>query len=82
MSFKFARSDSLNSNAGRQENQYLNYKAGQYCVVNLGTRGHPEGPVRSFTMASSPTEEDFILYYHSRNYHPILIAINIVTLIL
>ena len=61
MSFKFARSDSLNSNAGRQENQYLSYKAGQYCIVNLGTREDPEGPVRSFTMASSPTEEDFIL---------------------
>jgi ferredoxin-NADP reductase len=61
MSFKFARTGSLNSSAGSQENQYLNYKAGQYCVVNLGTKEDPEGPVRSFTMASSPTEEDFIL---------------------
>jgi ferredoxin-NADP reductase len=61
MSFKFARTGSLNSSAGSQENQYLNYKAGQYGVVNLGTKEDPEGPVRSFTMASSPTEEDFIL---------------------
>jgi len=39
----------------------LNYKAGQYSVVDLGTKEDPEGPVRSFTIASSPTEKDFIL---------------------
>lgn len=55
MSFKFTRSDD------QQQKQYLNYKAGQYAVVDLGTREDPEGPVRSFTMASSPTEEEYIL---------------------
>lgn len=39
----------------------MNYKAGQYSVVDLGTKEDPEGPVRSFTIASSPTEKDFIL---------------------
>jgi ferredoxin-NADP reductase len=53
MSFKFSRSDDQQAN-------YLNYKAGQYAVVDLGTKEDPEGPVRSFTIASSPTEE-FIL---------------------
>ena len=53
-SFRFARSD-------KQRNYYLNYKAGQYSVVDLGTKEDPEGPVRSFTIASSPTEKDFIL---------------------
>ncbi|MGH9977597.1 MAG: FAD-dependent oxidoreductase [Nitrososphaeraceae archaeon] len=55
MSFKFTRSDD------QQQNQYLNYKAGQYAVVDLGTKDDPEGPMRSFTIASSPTEEKFIL---------------------
>ncbi len=55
MSFKFDRSDD------EQPDRYLNYKAGQYAVVDLGTKEDPEGPVRSFTIASSPTEEKFIL---------------------
>jgi ferredoxin-NADP reductase len=55
MSFKFTRSDV------QQQNHYLNYKAGQYSVVDLGTKDDPEGPMRSFTIASSPTEEKFIL---------------------
>jgi ferredoxin-NADP reductase len=55
MSFKFTRSDD------QQQNYYLNYKAGQYAVVDLGTKEDPEGPVRSFTIASLPTEDEFIL---------------------
>ena len=55
MSFKFTRSDD------QQRNQYLNYKAGQYAVVDLGTKEDPEEPMRSFTVASSPTEEESIL---------------------
>lgn len=55
MSFKFTRSDD------QQRNQYLNYRAGQYAVVDLGTKEDPEGPMRSFTVASSPTELESIL---------------------
>jgi glycine betaine catabolism B len=58
MSFKFAR---RKNDGQQQENYYLNYKAGQYAIVDLGTKEDPEGPLRSFTMASSPTEKDFIL---------------------
>ena len=43
------------------QQQYLNYKAGQFAVVDLGTKEDPKGPMRSFSMASSPTEKEFIL---------------------
>jgi glycine betaine catabolism B len=54
VSFRFSRSEDNN-------NYYLNYTAGQYAVFDLGTNDDPEGPIRSFTLASSPTEENFIL---------------------
>jgi ferredoxin-NADP reductase len=53
MSFKFARND--------DQREYLNYKAGQFAVVDLGTKEDPKGPMRFFSMASSPTEKDFIM---------------------
>lgn len=49
MSFKFSRSDEYN---------HLNYRAGQFAIIDLGTKEDPKGPMRSFTMASSPTEDD------------------------
>jgi ferredoxin-NADP reductase/nitrite reductase/ring-hydroxylating ferredoxin subunit len=52
MSFKFSRDDGQN---------YLNYRAGQYSIVDLGTKEDPKGPIRSFTIASSPTERENIL---------------------
>jgi ferredoxin-NADP reductase len=59
VSFNFARRNEDNNQ--NQNHYYLNYKAGQYAIVDLGTKEDPEGPLRSFTTASSPTEEDFIL---------------------
>ena len=58
MSFKLGRGDV------EQENHYLDYKAGQYAAMDLGTKEDVEGPVRSFTIASSPTEQEFILISH------------------
>lgn len=58
MSFRFSRTDSQNDNAIATT---LNYRAGQYSIVDLGTREDPEGPTRSFTIASSPTEKDTIM---------------------
>ena len=52
MSFRFSRSDNQN---------HLNYRAGQYSIVDLGTREDPKGPIRSFTIASSPTEKDSVM---------------------
>ena len=37
MSFKFSRSDE------QDKNNHLNYKAGQYAIVDLGTTEDPEG---------------------------------------
>lgn len=55
MSFKLGRGDV------EQENHYLNYKAEQYAAMDLGTKEDVGGPVRSFTIASSPTEQESIL---------------------
>lgn len=55
MSFKLGRKDI------QQENHFLDYKGGQYAAMDLETKEDAEGPVRSFTIASSPTEEEFIL---------------------
>jgi ferredoxin-NADP reductase len=55
MSFKLGRRDVQN------ENRYLDYKAGQYAAMDLETKEDEEGPVRSFTIASSPTEKEFVL---------------------
>lgn len=52
MSFRFSRGDDKN---------HLNYRAGQYSVLDLGTKEDSKGPTRSFTIASSPTEKDAIL---------------------
>ena len=52
MSFRFSRSDSEN---------HLNYRAGQYSIIDLSTREDPKGPIRSFTIASSPTEKDSVM---------------------
>ena len=64
MSFKFERKTDIIGGKQlqnqQQQNYYLTYKAGQYAIIDLGTKEDPEGPVRSFTMASSPTE-NFIL---------------------
>ncbi len=54
VSFKFSR-------RGDNNNYYLNYNAGQYAVFDLGTEEDPTGPIRFFNLASSPTEENFIL---------------------
>jgi glycine betaine catabolism B len=57
MSFKFSRSHDIS----QEQNYYLNYEAGQHAIVDLVTKEDPEGPARAFTLASSPTEKDFIL---------------------
>jgi ferredoxin-NADP reductase/nitrite reductase/ring-hydroxylating ferredoxin subunit len=52
MSFKFSRSD---------EQDYLKYRAGQFAIIDLETKEDPKGPLRSFTMASSPTENVILI---------------------
>jgi ferredoxin-NADP reductase/nitrite reductase/ring-hydroxylating ferredoxin subunit len=52
MSFKISRRDGQD---------YLNYRAGQFSIMDLGTKEDPKGATRSFTIASSPTEKEWIL---------------------
>lgn len=52
MSFKFSP---------KYEQTCLEYKAGQFVIMDLGTAKDPEGTTRCFSIASSPTEKDFIL---------------------
>src|SRR5437773_10241295 len=52
MSFRFSRSDSQN---------HLNYRTAQYSIIDLGTREDPKEPIRSLTIASSPTEKDRVM---------------------
>ena len=52
MSFKFSKSDDHN---------HLKYRAGQFAIIDLGTKEDPKGPLRSFTMASSPTEDVILI---------------------
>jgi ferredoxin-NADP reductase len=52
MSFKFSKNDDHN---------HLKYHAGQFAIMDLGTKEDPKGPLRSFTMASSPTEDVILI---------------------
>lgn len=70
MSFKFERKTDVDSGKqfqNQEQDYYLNYKAGQYAIIDLGTKDDPEGPVRSFTVASSPTENFILISTRIRN---------------
>jgi glycine betaine catabolism B len=55
MSFKFGRQDNIS-------HSIFNYAAGQYAFFDIGgVYNDPEGPVRHFSLASSPTEEEIII---------------------
>jgi glycine betaine catabolism B len=55
MSFKFGRQDNISHNI-------FNYAAGQYAFFDIGgVYNDLEGPVRHFSLASSPTEEEIII---------------------
>src|SRR5262249_51603704 len=61
MSFKFSKQGT--QGGGEQENgkKYLEYTSGQYAYFDIGgVKDDPKGPIRHFTIASSPTE-DFIM---------------------
>jgi ferredoxin-NADP reductase/nitrite reductase/ring-hydroxylating ferredoxin subunit len=54
MSFKF---DKQNKQEGNESVETLNYTAGQYAYFNIGgVNNDPKGPIRHFTISSSPTE--------------------------
>ena len=54
MSFKF---DKQNKQEGNESVETLNYTAGQYAYFDIGgVNNDPKGPIRHFTISSSPTE--------------------------
>jgi glycine betaine catabolism B len=55
MSFKFGRQDNISHNI-------FNYAAGQYAFFDIGgVYNDSKGPVRHFSLASSPTEEEIMI---------------------
>jgi glycine betaine catabolism B len=62
MSFKFSRQIEGNQKEEGNDNRSLDYTAGQYDFFNIGeVYNDPEGPIRHFTISSSPTE-DFVMF--------------------
>jgi glycine betaine catabolism B len=60
MSFKFSKQS--NELQGRQEAALSDYTAGQFAFFDIGgVNSDPKGPIRHFTISSSPTE-DFIMF--------------------
>jgi len=59
MSFKFSRQNEQQEGARTNNNKtYLDYTAGQFAFFDIGgVSNDPKGPIRHFTIASSPTEE-------------------------
>ena len=63
MSFKFAKLDEegQQQQQGQNGKKQLEYSAGQFAFFDIGgVYNDPEGPIRHFTITSSPTE-DFIM---------------------
>ncbi|HEY3527268.1 MAG TPA: Rieske 2Fe-2S domain-containing protein [Nitrososphaeraceae archaeon] len=62
MSFKFAKLDEEGQQQqGQNGKKQLEYSAGQFAFFDIGgVYNDPEGPIRHFTITSSPTE-DFIM---------------------
>ncbi len=55
MSFRFGRQDNIS-------HEIFNYKAGQYAFFDIGgVNNDSKGPVRHFSLASSPTEEEIMI---------------------
>jgi glycine betaine catabolism B len=64
MSFKFSKQNKQQEGKGHNDDddaRYLNYTAGQYAYFDIGgVYNDPKGPIRHFTLTSSPTE-NFIM---------------------
>lgn len=61
MSFKFNRQNEQQGGPNNDNKTYLDYTAGQFAFFDIGgVSNDPKGPIRHFTIASSPTE-DFIM---------------------
>src|SRR5438552_19185933 len=62
MSFKFSRQNKQQGGSNTDNKTYLDYTAGQYAFFDIGgVNNDPKGPIRHFTIASSPTENFIML---------------------
>jgi ferredoxin-NADP reductase/nitrite reductase/ring-hydroxylating ferredoxin subunit len=63
MSFKFSKQNEFAEENGKQkEENLLEYKAGQFAFFDIGrVDNDPKGPIRHFTISSSPTENFIML---------------------
>jgi ferredoxin-NADP reductase len=65
MSFKFDKQD---KQEGKESVEILNYAAGQYAYFDIGgVNNDPKGPIRHFTISSSPTESFIMISTRIRN---------------
>ena len=61
-SFKFSKQNDDHDNQGLQDKTPFNYTAGQFAFFDIGgVYNDPKGPIRHFTISSSPTE-NFIMF--------------------
>jgi glycine betaine catabolism B len=61
-SFKFRKQNDDHDNQGLQNKTPFNYTAGQFAFFDIGgVYNDPKGPIRHFTISSSPTE-NFIMF--------------------
>jgi len=61
MSFKFSRQNEQQEAPNNDNKTYMYYKAGQFAFFDIvGVSNDPKGPIRHFTIASSPAE-DFVM---------------------
>ena len=67
MSFKFSKQNEQGQGGEREienNNTLLDYKAGQFAFFDIGgVYNDPKGPIRHFTISSSPTENFIMLKY-------------------
>jgi ferredoxin-NADP reductase/nitrite reductase/ring-hydroxylating ferredoxin subunit len=61
MSFRYTKQNEQKGGGANNDNLVLNYKAGQFAFFDIGgVYNDPKGPIRHFTISSSPTE-NFIM---------------------
>jgi glycine betaine catabolism B len=71
MSFRFSRKQKPQQ--GREDddrqNCFFDYTAGQYAFFDIGgVHNDPKGPIRHFTISSSPTEEGLEIHLTKRDF--------------
>ncbi|MBV9175742.1 MAG: FAD-dependent oxidoreductase [Nitrososphaeraceae archaeon] len=73
MSFRFSKKEKQKQQQGKEsdddrQGSFLDYTAGQYAFFDIGgVYNDPRGPIRHFTISSSPTEDFIMITTRIRN---------------